>query len=69
VLYLKNVPPAERVIRIVMGIMLLGGALRGLGPHAAGWIVGLMGLMATLTGLVGWCPMCALAGRKPAAKS
>jgi hypothetical protein len=68
-LYLKNVPTAERVIRVLMGIMLLGGALYWLGPKTAGWVVGLMGMMAMVTGLVGWCPMCALAGRKLAARS
>ncbi len=63
-LYVKNVPTTERVIRVLMGLALLGGALLGLGSTTLGWVVGSMGLMAALSGLVGWCPMCALAGRK-----
>lgn len=63
-LYVKNVPVAERVIRVMMGIGLLALAVLLLGPNTKGWIVGAMGMMATLTGLVGWCPMCAMAGRK-----
>ena len=63
-LYIKNVPTAERVIRVVMGLALLATALTVLGRTPGGWVTGLMGLMASLTGLVGWCPMCAMAGRR-----
>lgn len=63
-LYVKNVPTAERVIRVMMGVALLGGALVWLGPTTGGWVVGAMGMMAAVSGLIGWCPMCAMAGRK-----
>lgn len=63
-LYVKNVPPLERVIRIVMGAGLLAASLLWLGPNAKGWIVGAMGVMAAGTGLMGWCPACAMAGRR-----
>jgi RNA polymerase sigma factor (sigma-70 family) len=57
-LYVKNVPTAERAIRIMMGLALLGGALVWLGPTTAGWVVGAMGMMASLSGLMG-CVRCA----------
>lgn len=63
-LYVKNVPPVERVIRVLMGIGLLVAAVLWLGANAKGWIVGAMGMMAAMSGLVGWCPMCAMVGRK-----
>ena len=63
-LYVKNVPGWERVLRVMMGIGLLVGAVLWLGPNAKGWVVGAMGLMASMTGLVGYCPMCAMVGRK-----
>ena len=63
-LCVKNVPTVERVIRVMMGLALLGGALAWIGPTMGGWVVGAMGMMAALSGLVGWCPMCAMAGRK-----
>ncbi len=66
--YVKNVPTAERVIRVVMGMALLGGALAGMGATPRGWIVGSMGMMAAVSGLIGWCPMCAMVGRKAASK-
>lgn len=61
--YVKNVPAGERVLRVVCGaaaavagVALLGGT--------AGWLVaaGAVGLVAS--GLFGFCPACALVGRK-----
>jgi hypothetical protein len=63
-LYVKNVSTAERVIRVIMGLALLGGTLAWFGPTLGGWTLGAMGMMAALSGLIGWCPMCAIAGRK-----
>jgi len=62
--YVKNVPNVERVIRLMMGLIMLGGALAWLGDAPIGWIIGAMGMMAALSGLIGWCPMCAMTGRK-----
>jgi hypothetical protein len=67
-LYVKNVPSAERVIRVLVGFALLGGALVWLGATPPGWLMGSMGMMAAMSGLIGWCPMCAMAGRKPASR-
>jgi hypothetical protein len=41
-LYVKHVPASERVIRVLMGICLLGAAVVWLGPNVKGWIVGAM---------------------------
>lgn len=64
-LYVKNVPGWERLLRVMIGIGLVVGSVLWLGPNAKGWALGAMGLSASMTGLVGWCPMCAMAGRKP----
>lgn len=61
--YVKNVPAWERVLRIVMGLMALGFAAMSWGsPLAMG--AGVMGAMLSKTGLFGFCPMCAMVGRK-----
>jgi hypothetical protein len=61
--YVKNVPAWERVLRIVMGLMALGFAAMSWGsPLAMG--AGVMGAMLSMTGLFGFCPMCAMVGRK-----
>ena len=61
--YVKNVPNWERVLRIVLGLMAAGIAAASWGsPLAVG--AGVMGAMIAMTGLVGFCPLCAMVGRK-----
>jgi len=62
-LYVKNVPNGERVIRVVAGLVASGLALTLLGG-VAGWALaaGTGGLV--VTGLFGFCPACAMVGRK-----
>jgi hypothetical protein len=51
----QNVHNIERVVRIVVGLVLL--CLVFVGPQTAwGWI----GLLPLVTGIVGWCPPYAL---------
>ncbi len=63
-LYTKNVPGWERVLRAIMGLMGLAYAAMNWGGSAMAVGIGLMAAMLALTGLVGFCPICALAGRK-----
>ncbi len=62
--YSKNVPSWERMLRIVMGMAALGFAVMNwhTSPLAVG--AGMVGAMMAMTGLVGFCPMCAMAGRR-----
>ena len=62
--YVKNVPVGERVLRVVVGV---GGAVAAvlLVPGVLGWVAGASVAGLALTGLVGFCPMCAMVGRKP----
>lgn len=65
-LYAKNLPGWERALRIVIGLAALafaaiGWSTAGLGLGVA---VALMGATLALTGLFGFCPMCAMVGRK-----
>lgn len=62
--YSKNVPGWERVLRIVMGVMMLGASIANFGPTTIGWAVGVMGAMAAMSGLFGFCPACAMVGRR-----
>jgi hypothetical protein len=47
-----NEHPIERILRVVVGVILLSFAI--VGPHAA-W--GYFGLLPLLTGVVGTCPV------------
>ena len=63
-LYIKNVPIWERWMRAMAGVaMLLGGPIL-LHGQALGWLIAGAGVVGALTGLIGYCPMCAMVGRK-----
>lgn len=62
-LYVKNVPNWERVLRVIVGLAVVVAALLGL-PGLTGIIVALSAAGIVLSGLVGFCPACALVGRK-----
>lgn len=48
----------ERIIRIVAGIFVLGSVLLGFLVHPGFfWFSGLVGLMLTVFGLTGFCPL------------
>jgi hypothetical protein len=63
-MYVKNVPSWERVLRIVMGVMALLFALMNWGTSNLAVGAGIMGAVLAMTGLIGFCPMCAMVGRK-----
>lgn len=64
IVYIKNVPDWERWVRVLMGIVLLGAALAIFGYGWLGFGTGVFGFIVMMTGIVGFCPACALAGRK-----
>ncbi len=65
-LFKKNLPVWERVLRGVAGLVMVACGL--LGPGLAGTPVGFIiaasGVGTLLTGFVGYCPACAVAGRR-----
>ena len=61
-MFAANVPLIERAIRILIGAGLAAFAFLALAP--ANLLVAAMGLCVAATGLVGFCPACALAGRR-----
>jgi len=62
-LYVKNLPTWERIARVIgaMAMALCAWHFRS-GP--GGVIFGLSAAITVVTGVVGFCPMCALAGRR-----
>ena len=62
--YVKNVPTWERILRVVMGVMALVFAAANWGGSGLAMAAGVMGAVLSMTGLVGFCPMCAMVGRK-----
>ena len=62
--YVKNVPNWERVLRVITGVMALAFAALNWGTSSIAVGIGIMGAVLAMTGLVGFCPMCAMVGRK-----
>lgn len=62
--YAKNVPAWERALRSVLGVLALAYAAMNWGSSGLAVAVGIVGAMLAMTGVIGFCPMCAMAGRK-----
>ncbi len=62
-IYAKNVPGWERVVRIVLGLGAIVFSILAF-KGIAGIVVALAAAGITISGLVGFCPACALVGRR-----
>jgi len=64
--FMQNVPGLERIVRIIIGIgMTVAGTVWAFsGEPLWGTLVGASGVGLAATGLSGWCPACAMVGRK-----
>jgi DUF2892 family protein len=68
--YRKNLPGWERVMRSVGGVVMIAygffgmPGLPGMPGTMAGYLIAGTGVVAILTGFFGFCPMCAMVGRK-----
>lgn len=62
-LYVKNVPGWERVLRVGLGAVVALLALRLLGG-VGGALLAASAAGIALSGLLGFCPMCAMVGRR-----
>ena len=60
-IYRKNIGGLHQAVRVVLGAAVAIAAFVYLSGPAA-WAVALSGAGFALTGLVGYCPMCAMAG-------
>lgn len=63
--YRKNLPGWESWLRVVIGIAAVAwGTMHFLQSHR-GLGIAMGGLALALTGLIGYCPVCRIAGRRP----
>ncbi|MDE5457306.1 DUF2892 domain-containing protein [Bradyrhizobium sp. CSA112] len=59
--YRKNLPGWERAMRSVAGVGMIAYGLLGM---PAGYLIAGAGVIAIATGFFGFCPMCAMVGRR-----
>jgi Protein of unknown function (DUF2892) len=63
-LYQKNMAGWESWVRVFAGAMMIACGLLGLKGMPVGYLIAGIGAMTVLTGIFGYCPACAMAGRK-----
>ncbi|MES2910511.1 MAG: DUF2892 domain-containing protein [Pseudomonadota bacterium] len=63
--YRKNVGGKERWSRLLTGALIVACALTQVRIIPLGLMLAGAGVFTALTGLVGFCPVCAVDGRKP----
>lgn len=62
--YRKNVGFKEGLVRVLGGVLIVVCSLSVVGSTPLGWVLAASGVCTVLTGLFGYCPACAMAGRK-----
>ena len=63
--YRKNVGSKESVARVLAGALIVACSLAQIGSTPLGLVLAASGVVTALSGLFGFCPACAMAGRKP----
>jgi hypothetical protein len=64
-LYRKNMGAKERAARLLGGALIVGCALTLVGFTPLGLMLASTGVVAALTAVFGFCPACAMVGRRP----
>jgi len=63
--YRKNMGSREGWARVIGGALIVACSLTQIGLTPLGSVLAMSGVLTALTGLLGFCPACAMAGRKP----
>jgi hypothetical protein len=61
--YAKNLTRWERALRLVLSAIVIVGAFAWLAAPSS-WVVAGSALGFAVTGLIGFCPACAMVGRR-----
>ena len=60
----KNLGSRESWARVIGGALILASSLTQIGLTPLGLVLATSGVLTALTGLIGFCPACATAGRE-----
>jgi len=62
--YRKNMGSKESWARVIGGALIVACSLTQIGLTPLGVVLASSGVLTALTGVIGFCPACAMAGRK-----
>ena len=60
----KNLPVWERLVRLCLGLLVAGLGYVAAPASVIAWLGYASGAVLAVTGFIGFCPMCALVGRR-----
>lgn len=60
----KNLPLWERALRLCLGLLIVGASFYFPLTGIVKWVAVGSGMLLACTGFFGFCPMCAMVGRK-----
>lgn len=63
-LFQKNLPTWERALRVCIGLAVVIAAFFVPVAFVIQWTAAAAGVIFACTGFIGFCPMCAMSGRK-----
>jgi len=63
--YRKNLGSKESWARVIGGALTVACSLTQIGLTLLGLVLAISGVLTALTGLIGFCPACAMVGHKP----
>lgn len=66
--YQKNLPLWERLVRVLIGLAFVGWSIMGTSSQLITALAVLSAIVVIGTGFIGYCPACAMIGRKPTPK-
>jgi len=62
--YRKNLPGWERAVRVLGGAAIIARGLLAYPGMPMGYVIAGAGVVLLMTGFFGFCPMCAMVGRR-----
>ena len=68
-IYQKNLYAWEQICRVFLGLALAVAVWWGMSAGLVSYLLIAGGVILAITGVVGFCPMCAMVGRRPVAPS
>ena len=68
-IYRKNLYAWEQICRVLLGLALAVGAWYALSSRLVSYSFIAIGLIIASSGVAGFCPMCAMVGRRPVGSS